>query len=179
MRRTPARAIASNRTLDFPLSACTVQDDRLRRVRALALAAQGRVLEALDAATHALGFVPDEPAFAGFGPQRLAEVIRCDGIDILIDLKGHTEGAPPGVLALHPAPIQVHYLGYPGTLGGGLADYLIGDDVVTPIAHAAGYAETLALLPGSYQINDRKRPIAEPSGRPALQLPAGSIVFCC
>ena len=133
------------------------------------------MLEALDAATHALGFVPDEPAFAGVGPQRLVEVIRREGIDILIDLKGQTEGA----LALRPAPIQVHYRGYPGTLGSGLADYLIGDDVVTPIAHAAEYAETLALLPGSYQINDRKRPIAEPSERPALQLPAGSIVFCC
>ena len=116
---------------------------------------------------------------AGFSGERLAEVIRRDGIDILIDLKGHTEGAPPAALALHPAPIQVHYLGYPGTLGGGLVDYLIGDQVVTPIAHAADYAETLALLPDSYQINDRKRPIAEPPGRSALQLPANGVVFCC
>ncbi|HYT98366.1 MAG TPA: glycosyltransferase, partial [Casimicrobiaceae bacterium] len=116
---------------------------------------------------------------SGLSQQRLADVIRRDGIDILIDLKGHTEGAPPGVLALRPAPIQVHFLGYPGTLGGGLVDYLIGDDVVTPLAHAADYAETLALVPGSYQVNDRKRPIAEPPGRSVLQLPAGSIVFCC
>jgi protein O-GlcNAc transferase len=126
--------------------------------------------------THAFDRFVDA---AGLGPQRLAEIIRRDGIDILIDLKGHTEGAPPAVLALRPAPIQVHYLGYPGTLGGVLTDYLIGDDVVTPIAHAAEYAETLALLPGSYQINDRKRPIAEPPSRSVLQLPAGSVVFCC
>ena len=116
---------------------------------------------------------------SGLSPQRLADIIRRDGIDILIDLKGHTEGAPPGVLALRPAPIQVHYLGYPGTLGSGLVDYLIGDEVVTPLAHAADYSETLALVPGSYQVNDRKRPIAEPPGRSVLQLPAGSVVFCC
>jgi len=63
--------------------------------------------------------------------------------------------------------------------GSGLVDYLIGDDVVTPITHAAEYAETLVLLPDSYQINDRKRPIAEPPGRIVLQLPANSLVFCC
>ncbi|HEY3178905.1 MAG TPA: tetratricopeptide repeat protein [Casimicrobiaceae bacterium] len=116
---------------------------------------------------------------SGLRAERLAEVIRRDGIDILIDLKGHTAGAPPGVLALRPGPIQVHYLGYPGTLGGGLVDYLIGDDVVTPIADAADYAETLALLPGCYQVNDRKRPIAEPPARSVLDLPTGSVVFCC
>ena len=60
-----------------------------------------------------------------------------------------------------------------------MVDYLIGDDVVTPIAHAGGYAETLALIPGSYQVNDRKRLVAEPPGRSVLQLPADSIVFCC
>ena len=116
---------------------------------------------------------------AGWGPQRLADAIRRDGIDILVDLKGHTEGAPPAALALRPAPIQVHYLGYPGTVGGGLVDYLIGDDVVTPITHAADYAETLVLLPDSYQVNDRKRPIAEPPSRSVLQLPANAVVFCC
>ena len=116
---------------------------------------------------------------AGWGPARLADAIRRDAIDILVDLKGHTEGAAPTVLALRPAPIQVHYLGYPGTLGGGLVDYLIGDEVITPIAHAADYAETLVLLPDSYQVNDRKRPIAEPPSRSVLQLPQNDVVFCC
>ena len=116
---------------------------------------------------------------AGWGSERLADVVRSDGIDILVDLKGHTEGAPPAALALRPAPIQVHYLGYPGTLGGGLVDYLIGDDVVTPIAHAVDYAETLVLLPDCYQVNDRKRPIAEPPSRSALHLPENAVVFCC
>jgi len=116
---------------------------------------------------------------AGWTPQRIAEAIGRDGIDILVDLKGHTEGAPPSVLASRPAPIQVHYLGYPGTLGGGLVDYLIGDDVVTPLDHAGDYAETLAILPGSYQINDRTRPIAEPPSRAELGLPDSATVFCC
>ena len=116
---------------------------------------------------------------AGWPPQRVAETIRADGIDILVDLKGHTEGAPPGVLALRPAPIQVHYLGYPGTLGGSLADYLIADDIVAPSDDAADYAEALVQLPMSYQINDRQRPVAAPVSRESLDLPAGALVFCC
>lgn len=116
---------------------------------------------------------------AGWPALRLATAIRNDAIDILIDLKGHTEGAPPSVLALRPAPIQVHYLGYPGTLGGNLVDFLIGDAVVTPLEHAADYAETLALLPGSYQINDRERPIADTPSRHELGLPRSAVVLCC
>ncbi|MEO9160929.1 MAG: tetratricopeptide repeat protein [Casimicrobiaceae bacterium] len=116
---------------------------------------------------------------AGWPAMRLATAIRSDAIDILIDLKGHTEDAPPSVLALHPAPIQVHYLGYPGTLGGNLADYLIGDAIVTPAEHACDYAETLALLPNSYQINDRERPLAETPSRHELGLPRNAVVLCC
>ncbi len=116
---------------------------------------------------------------AGFSPERLADTMHRDRIDILVDLKGHTEGAAPAVLGLRPAPIQVHYLGYPGTLGGGLVDYLIGDAIVTPPQHAADYAETLALLPGSYQVNDRSRVVADPPSRDALGLPSQGIVLCC
>jgi predicted O-linked N-acetylglucosamine transferase (SPINDLY family) len=116
---------------------------------------------------------------AGWPPLKLATAIRNDAIDILVDLKGHTEDAPPAVLAMRPAPIQVHYLGYPGTLGGNLADYLIGDSVVTPPEDAGDYAETLALLPGSYQINDRERPIADTPSRFDLNLPRSGVVLCC
>ena len=117
---------------------------------------------------------------AGWPALRLAQAIRNDGIDILVDLKGHTEGAAPAVLALRPAPIQVHYLGYPGTLGGNLVDYLIGDAVVTPAAHAGEYSETLVRLPHSYQINDRARPIADaiPTRR-ELGFATSTIVLCC
>jgi predicted O-linked N-acetylglucosamine transferase (SPINDLY family) len=117
---------------------------------------------------------------AGWAPLRLATSIRNDAIDILVDLKGHTENAMPSVLALRPAPIQVHYLGYPGTLGGNLADYLIGDPVVTPPEHAGDYAETLALLPHTYQVNDRERPIAPSPSRVDVGLPrSNAIVLCC
>jgi predicted O-linked N-acetylglucosamine transferase (SPINDLY family) len=116
---------------------------------------------------------------AGWPAERLAQRIRSDAIDILIDLKGHTEGAMPAVLAARPAPIQAHYLGYPGTLGARLADYLIGDAIVTPSLHAQDYAETLVLLPGAYQVNDRERPIAEPPSREALDLPRDAVVLCC
>ncbi|MGE5170688.1 MAG: tetratricopeptide repeat protein [Rudaea sp.] len=116
---------------------------------------------------------------AGWPALRLADAIRSDAIDILVDLKGHTEDAPPGVLALRPAPIQAHYLGYPGTLGGNLVDYLIGDEIVTPLSDCGDYSETLALLPGSYQVNDRERPIGETPGRDALGLPRNAVVLCC
>lgn len=115
---------------------------------------------------------------AGWPALRLAEQIRGDGIDILVDLKGHTEAATPSVLAMRPAPIQVHYLGYPGTLGGNLVDYLIGDDIVTPPEHATDYVETLAVLPNSYQVNDRTRPIAETPTRLSLGFARSAVVLC-
>ena len=114
----------------------------------------------------------------GAPPEAVAERIRSEGTDLLVDLKGHTAGATPRVLALRPAPIQVHYLGYPGTLGGGLVDYLIGDPVATPITHAAGYSEALVRLPGSYQVNDRQRPITEAPSRATLGLPDDAVVLC-
>jgi len=83
------------------------------------------------------------------------------------------------VLIQRPAPIQVHYLGYPGTLGGKLADYLIGDGIVTPAAYAADYAETLIELPDSYQVNDNTRAVSPPPSRHECGLPETGIVFCC
>jgi predicted O-linked N-acetylglucosamine transferase (SPINDLY family) len=114
----------------------------------------------------------------GAAPDAIAARIRNDQIDLLIDLKGHTAGAPPRVLAFRPAPMQAHYLGFAGTLGGGLVDWLIGDAIVTPAAHASDYAEALVRLPGSYQINDRERSVAPPPSRAALGLPDDAIVLC-
>lgn len=112
------------------------------------------------------------------GAREIAEAIRDDRIDILVDLKGHTAGSQPQILALRPAPIQVHYLGYPGTLGSGEVDYLLGDGIVTPAEHARDYEETLVRLPGSYQVNDRERPIGPTPSRTSLGLPEHAIVFC-
>ena len=115
----------------------------------------------------------------GWPAERIAAQIRADGIDILVDLKGHTEAAPTAVLALRPAAIQVNYLGYPGSMGADFMDYLIGDAVVTPFGHAADYSETIVQLPHSYQINDSKRPIAAARSRRELSLPENAAVFCC
>ncbi|MGD9120638.1 MAG: hypothetical protein PVG59_08145, partial [Desulfobacterales bacterium] len=107
-----------------------------------------------------------------------AKRIFADKIDILVDLKGHTQGARLGILACRPAPIQVHYLGYPGTTGADFIDYLISDRIVTPLEHAPFYSEKLVFLPHSYQVNDHHQEIAS-RVRPKEQLglPPKSFVF--
>lgn len=107
-----------------------------------------------------------------------ARRIRGDGVDILIDLKGFTQGARPEIPAHRPAPVQVQWLGYPGTMGAGFIDYIIGDAVVTPPGCEAGYSERIVRLPHCYQPNDRARPIAPPPGRAACGLPEERVVFC-
>lgn len=96
------------------------------------------------------------------------------GIDILVDLKGYTAGGRLDLLARRLAPVQVAYLGYPGTMGGPALDYLIGDPVVTPATDQPFYAEQLVLLPDCYQVNDRQRPL--PAG-PDAAAPATGFVF--
>lgn len=113
-------------------------------------------------------------------PKLLAERIREEDIDILIDLNGWTGNTRSAALAHRPAPVQVNWLGYPGTLGNrSFADYLIGDPVVTPLDHQPFYAEALALMPNCYQPNDRRRPIADIPTRQQAGLPEGAFVFCC
>jgi predicted O-linked N-acetylglucosamine transferase (SPINDLY family) len=108
-----------------------------------------------------------------------AKQIADDGIDILVDLKGHTRDSRLGISALRPAPVIVSWLGYPGTLGHErLADYIIGDPIVTPFDAADGYSETLALMPHCYQPNDRNRPISAAPPRSAEGLPENAFVFC-
>ena len=108
-----------------------------------------------------------------------AAAIHADGTDILVDLKGYTQHARTGIVALRPAPVQVSYLGYPGTMGAEFIDYLIADRFVVPAEHAAEYSEQLVLLPGSYQVNDRMRSIAATPPRRELGLPENGFVFCC
>jgi predicted O-linked N-acetylglucosamine transferase (SPINDLY family) len=114
----------------------------------------------------------------GWQAKKLATQIAADGVDILVDLNGHTYGAPTGAVALRPAPVQVNYLGYPGTMGTAFIDYLIGDPIVTPFSHGADYTETLVQLPGCYQINDQRRSIASAPSAAELGLPDDAFVFC-
>lgn len=109
-----------------------------------------------------------------------AEAIRALEIDILIDLKGHTRDSRPGIFARHPAPVQVNYLGFPGSLGGTLMDYIIADASIIPEGSESFYAEKVVRLPGSYQINNNQRPIADcTTRREDHGLPAEGFVFCC
>ena len=107
-----------------------------------------------------------------------AKRIYADGVDILVDLKGHTKGARLGILACRPAPVQVHYLGYPGTTGADFIDYLITDRIVTPEDHAPYYSEKLVYLPHCYQVNDHQQEIAfRDWNRETLGLPGNGFVF--
>jgi protein O-GlcNAc transferase len=108
-----------------------------------------------------------------------ARQIANDEIDILVDLSGHTGEARPTITAQRPAPVIVNWLGYPGTLGlPRLADYIIGDAVLTPLEHASYYSETLAWMPHCYQPNDPKLMIGAKPSRQEAGLPEEGMVLC-
>ncbi len=115
----------------------------------------------------------------GISDAQAAARIRADGIDILVDLKGHTLGNRLGVFAWRPAPLQVSFLGFPGTSGADYIDYVIGDRWVTPLDHADRYSEKIAQMPVCYQPNDslRQRPAARV--RSEFGLPDDCLVFGC
>lgn len=100
-------------------------------------------------------------------------------VDIVVDLMGFTNGARPGICALRPAPVQINFLGYPGTCGAPYYDYIIADATVIPPGEEQHYAEAVVRMPDSYQPNDRQRPIArEVPTRAELGLPEHGFVFC-
>ena len=109
----------------------------------------------------------------------IANLLREHEIDIAIDLMGHTQHSRLGILAHRPAPIQVHYIGYAGTLGTNYIDYIIADSIVIPDEHRPFYSEQVVWLPDSYLASDNKRVIS--AGNPARQecgLPETGLVFC-
>lgn len=108
-----------------------------------------------------------------------AKKIEEDRIDILVDLTGYTQSSRTGILALRPAPLQVNWLGFPGTMGAPFVDYLITDRFITPPAVSDDYSEQLIFLPESYQPNNRERPDAPVPDREACGLPETGMVFCC
>jgi protein O-GlcNAc transferase len=107
-----------------------------------------------------------------------AERIRADGVDILVDLIGWMHGHRMGILALRPAPIQVNYLGYPGTSGADFMDYIVADPVIIPSEHQPFYSEKVVYLPHCYQATDPTPPIcAEPVSRHECGLPENGFIF--
>jgi predicted O-linked N-acetylglucosamine transferase (SPINDLY family) len=110
----------------------------------------------------------------------IARASRDLQIDIAVDLKGFTQDSRPGIFAHRAAPVQVSYLGYPGTLGGDCWDYLIADHSLIPPASRAHYSEHVVYLPGSYQVNNRHRPtLPGEVSRGDLGLPERAVVLCC
>jgi protein O-GlcNAc transferase len=113
------------------------------------------------------------------GDDQAATRIRDDGIDILVDLKGYTVGDRLGIMARRPSPVQMTWLGYPGTTGTSFIDYLIADPVIIPENETLGCSEHILRLPHCYQPIDRKRNIAEPRTRGDYGLPEQAVVICC
>lgn len=115
----------------------------------------------------------------GSDPDEVRAMLVADGVHILVDLKGYTRHVRFDLLARRLAPVQVAWLGYPGTMGGDTMDYVIGDRFVTPPDHQPLYRERLVIMPDSYQVNDRRRPLDAPvPDRAACGLPPGGFVFC-
>jgi predicted O-linked N-acetylglucosamine transferase (SPINDLY family) len=109
-----------------------------------------------------------------------AKLIYKEQIDILINLNGFFGTGRPIVFSYRPAPIQINYLGFPGTIGSKYIDYILCDQTVVPPQSKKFYNEKIIYLPNSYQANDTKRKISEKKFlREDLSLPKESFVFCC
>ncbi|MDI1366021.1 MAG: tetratricopeptide repeat protein, partial [bacterium] len=108
----------------------------------------------------------------------VAALARSMGVDIAVDLKGYTQDGRPGILAHRAAPVQVSWLGYPGTLAAAYSDYILADPVVLPPGGERDYAEAVMRLP-LYQPNDALGSTPEPPSRTAAGLPRDAFVFGC
>ena len=104
--------------------------------------------------------------------------IAADGIDVLVDVNGLTRHARTAVFARRPAPVQVNWLGFPGSMGSPYHQYIIADDWIIPEGSEIYYSERVVRLP-CYQSNDRKRVVAERPTRASVGLPEDAFVFCC
>ncbi|MBO6783549.1 MAG: tetratricopeptide repeat protein, partial [Alphaproteobacteria bacterium] len=128
----------------------------------------------IEAASDAFVDVTEE------GYAETAARMHRDGVDILLDFKGFTAESRPQVYALRPAPIQVNYLGFPGTIGADYMDYLVADEIVIPPGEREHYTEKVVYLPESYQANDDRQEIGDwPATRADAGLPESGIVFSC
>ena len=107
-----------------------------------------------------------------------AEQIRRDETDILVDLTGHTAGSRLEIAALRPAPVQVSWLGYPGTTGAPFIDWLMADATVVPPGEERFYSEAVCRLPDAYLPLDDAQPIGTRPTRASQKLPEQGFVFC-
>lgn len=130
--------------------------------------------------TRLLGAVDAFHDVADLDDREIARLANARGIDIAVDLKGYTEDGRPGIFAHRAAPVQVSYLGYPGTTGADFMDYMIADAITIPDGLRKYYSEEILYLPHSYQVNDDRRRISEDAiARADAGLPDDGFVFCC
>jgi predicted O-linked N-acetylglucosamine transferase (SPINDLY family) len=116
----------------------------------------------------------------GMSDIEIAQLSRSLNIDIAVDLTGLTKDSRTGIFSFRAAPIQVNYLGYPGTMGAKYIDYIIADKNLIPLEYQSCYSEKVVYLPNSYQVNDRKRLISDRQfTRQELGLPENGVIFCC
>jgi predicted O-linked N-acetylglucosamine transferase (SPINDLY family) len=116
---------------------------------------------------------------SGMDDAQAARRIHADGIHILIDLNGYTKDARTKVFAMRPAPINVNWFGFPGTMGSAYHHYLVADPTIIPPDLEAFYSEKVLHLP-CYQPNDRKRTVSPNTPtRASAGLPENAFVFCC
>lgn len=102
------------------------------------------------------------------------------GIDIAVDLKGYTENSRTAIFYERCAPIQVNYLGYPGTMGLPYFDYIVADKTVITAETSNSFTESIVYMPDSYQVNDSNRRISNSiPNREEVGLPSNVFVFCC
>ena len=106
-----------------------------------------------------------------------AKKIHADKIDILIELMGHTRDNRLAICAFKPAPVQISYLGYPGTTGAEFIDYLIADQTVIPTEDKIHYSEDIIYLPDCFMVADRA-PIANLPSKTGCGLPEKGFIFC-
>ena len=112
--------------------------------------------------------------------QEIAQLAKDHEIDIAIDLCGHTQFARTGIFSYRAAPIQVNYLGYPGTLGADYFDYILADPTLIPKSNQQFYSEKIAYLPHSYMVDDSKRlPSGRSFSKAELDIPENKFIFCC
>lgn len=111
--------------------------------------------------------------------REVAQLLRELEIDIAIDLAGYTSGCRPAILAHRPAPVQVNYLGFPGTMGAPYIDYILADRFVIPAEQRLHYSERVVYMPGCFQANDWEKPLAARLLRTEVGLPVEALVFCC
>ncbi len=116
---------------------------------------------------------------SGISDIEAARSINGDGVDILVDFGGYTQHCRPGIPALRPAPLQLAYIGFPGTMGASWIDYRLTDHIATPAEQERFWREQLIFLPDTFFIYDRFEPLPDLSvTRAQYGLPEDAFVFC-